>query len=236
MSLKSNILKQLKERENDYVSGQSLAETFGVTRAAVWKAVASLKKEGHVVEGTPKAGYRLHPSDVLEETELKSRLEKAGLPGINIYVVSTLPSTNTFAEKLLNEGVNAPCLIAAKEQTAGQARRNGRFASENGGLYMSILFFPKRPPETLSRFTNEIYGSVNSVLQGEQRENEIFSNGKKICGILTQCVTDPDEIKSCIAGIGIYTERLSSETRKLYPTKNILCAAIARQILSEYSL
>ena len=46
MSLKNEIFKQLKEREGEYVSGQVLAETFGVSRAAVWKAIDALRKEG----------------------------------------------------------------------------------------------------------------------------------------------------------------------------------------------
>ena len=94
MSLKNEIFKQLKEREGEYVSGQALAETFGVSRAAVWKAIDTLRKEGYALSGTPKAGYVLSPSDVLREEELSAALEEAGINGIKLYVFEALPSTN----------------------------------------------------------------------------------------------------------------------------------------------
>ena len=43
--LKDDILNELKNR-GDYCSGQELCGRFGVTRTAVWKAVAKLKEEG----------------------------------------------------------------------------------------------------------------------------------------------------------------------------------------------
>ncbi|MFR1982565.1 MAG: HTH domain-containing protein [Christensenellaceae bacterium] len=98
MSLKNEIFKQLKEREGEYVSGQSLAETFGVSRAAVWKAIDALRKEGYALSGTPKAGYVLSPSDVLREEELSAALEEAGINGIKLYVFEALPSTNLRGE------------------------------------------------------------------------------------------------------------------------------------------
>lgn len=104
MSLKNEIFKQLKEREGEYVSGQALAETFGVSRAAVWKAIDTLRKEGYALSGTPKAGYVLSPSDVLREEELSAALEEAGINGIKLYVFEALPSTNAYAEKLVGRG------------------------------------------------------------------------------------------------------------------------------------
>lgn len=108
MSLKAKILKQLKDNEGRYVSGQALAELFSVSRAAVWKAVASLKQEGYVLSGTPKAGYRFFLSDVLDGEEISDALKNAsgkrGETGVKTYVFSTLPSTNAYAEKLLGEG------------------------------------------------------------------------------------------------------------------------------------
>lgn len=221
----------MKERESERVSGQALAEKFGVTRAAVWKAVSALKTEGYLIDGTPKAGYRLLPSDVPDGEEIKSRLEKVGISEIEIYVVATLPSTNDFAEKLLGKGLTVPALVIANEQTEGRARRGKRFESEAGGLYMSLIFFPDEPSEKLSNVIENVYTGVNAVLEGERREHEIFRERKKVCGILTECVTDPDKVKSCIAGIGVYPELLDERVRKRYPTRNMLCAAICEKIL-----
>ncbi len=230
MSLKKKILRQLQEREGKYVSGQALAECFGVSRAAVWKAVAALKKEGYALSGAPKVGYLLSPSDVLDEAELLADLQNAGFV-LNAYVFPTLSSTNAYAEKLLGEGLDAPALIAADEQTQARARRNRSFPSGSGGLYMSLVFFPDLPPEKTAAVSERVYRAVHAVLGGERRENEIFHGGKLLCGILTQYVSDPDRIKNCIAGIGVYPDRLPDQTRQTYPTRNALCAAICKSVL-----
>ena len=44
--MKTEILKLLRESK-DYVSGQQLCETFGVSRTAVWKVMNQLKEEGY---------------------------------------------------------------------------------------------------------------------------------------------------------------------------------------------
>ena len=231
MSLKNEIFKQLKEREGEYVSGQVLAETFGVSRAAVWKAIDALRKEGYALSGTPKAGYVLSPSDVLREEELSAALEEAGINGIKLYVFEALPSTNAYAEKLVGVGASSPAVVAADRQTRGRARRGGSFPSVSGGLYMSVIAFPCRPPAKQPELTAKIYTAVKRVLHGDRKENEIFVGGKKACGILTECVCDPDEIKSCIAGIGVYPSLLPEEVKKKYPTRSRLCAAICKEVL-----
>lgn len=46
--MKAEILKILK-KEKDYVSGQELCESLGVSRTAVWKAIRQLEEQGYVV-------------------------------------------------------------------------------------------------------------------------------------------------------------------------------------------
>ena len=41
------------------VAGSTLADQFGVSRAAVWKAVEALRAEGLGIEGTAGEGYQL---------------------------------------------------------------------------------------------------------------------------------------------------------------------------------
>ena len=47
--MKAEILKILK-KEKDYVSGQELCESLGVSRTAVWKAIRQLEEQGYVIE------------------------------------------------------------------------------------------------------------------------------------------------------------------------------------------
>ena len=59
MSVKSDLLSELEACRGEYVSGQSLADAFGVSRAAVWKAVKSLMAEGYQIDSVPHKGYSL---------------------------------------------------------------------------------------------------------------------------------------------------------------------------------
>ena len=56
--MKAEILKILK-KEKDYVSGQELCESLGVSRTAVWKAIRQLEEQGYVIEAVRNKGYRL---------------------------------------------------------------------------------------------------------------------------------------------------------------------------------
>ena len=44
---------------SEYVSGQSLAQTLGVSRQAVWKEINALRERGYEIESVPNRGYRL---------------------------------------------------------------------------------------------------------------------------------------------------------------------------------
>ena len=57
--LKNDVLAALKRAERS-VSGAELSKTLGVSRAAVWKAVESLRKEGYEIEAPERGGL---PSD-----------------------------------------------------------------------------------------------------------------------------------------------------------------------------
>lgn len=54
MATKDEILSRLLKEEN-YVSGEELARQTGVSRAAVWKAIKSLKKADMISRVLPNA-------------------------------------------------------------------------------------------------------------------------------------------------------------------------------------
>ena len=57
--MRSEILNLLREKAPQPVSGQDLANHFGITRTAVWKHIQSLKKMGYGIEAYTKKGYVL---------------------------------------------------------------------------------------------------------------------------------------------------------------------------------
>ena len=73
MTTLENVYRILKEKEGDFVSGESLASSLGISRAAVWKAVSSLQEKGYEIETRKHHGYRMTPCDDYNERAL-SRL------------------------------------------------------------------------------------------------------------------------------------------------------------------
>ena len=58
MSSRNEILSLLRE-EGAFLSGQELSRRLGLSRAAVWKAVDALRREGYEIEARSGLGYRL---------------------------------------------------------------------------------------------------------------------------------------------------------------------------------
>ena len=72
---KETVLRLLQESHGTYISGEGISEKLGITRAAVWKAVKALQRDGYEIESRKSQGYRLLDApDRLTETEIRSTL------------------------------------------------------------------------------------------------------------------------------------------------------------------
>ena len=77
MATKDNVLKTLISSSDKYINGEELAKTLGISRAAVWKAVKSLQKEGYTIDAVTNKGYRLtDDNDILNAELVKSKFMK----------------------------------------------------------------------------------------------------------------------------------------------------------------
>lgn len=125
---------------------------------------------------------------------------------MNIIKFEVTTSTNTYARE--NAGnLPLPSLIIADKQTAGRGRRGNSFYSpENTGLYMTLLFEAITP---IPLITPAAAVAVCTVVEKNfgispkiKWVNDVFLDGKKICGILSECFAVNE--KTLIAlGIGI---------------------------------
>ena len=131
-----------------------------------------------------------------------------------------ISSTNDRVQELLKQPVKPrlPCLIIAKRQTAGRGRGNKRWWSGEGAILMSLGF--ELSPEFLSRDQLPTLSAVTaqSVIRVLSRylpqhklelrlPNDVYADGKKICGILLESPTP----QYGILGIGLnVNNRLSS--------------------------
>ncbi len=140
---------------------------------------------------------------------------------INIYEI--LESTNITARQLAADKVVSGTVIIAREQTGGKGRLGRQFFSGIGGLYMSVILRPRLSPDVTTLITaaaavavSRAVDKVCSVKTGIKWVNDIFLNGKKICGILTQGAvsTEGNTIDYAVLGIGLNINRPKNDFPK----------------------
>ena len=210
MSIKQEVLKKLDEERGKVFSGEELAEQFGVSRNAVWKAIKTLREEGYDIAATTNRGYCLHPkSDILTADGVRSRLSF----DCNVHVCKCVDSTNDELKKLAMQGAAEWTVVIAEEQKKGRGRNAHSFYSPAGtGLYISVLFRPKfSSAESLFVTTSAAVAVCEAIEETGGKDaqikwvNDVFIGGKKVCGILTEASFSVENggMEYVIAGIGI---------------------------------
>ena len=213
MSTKNDVLAVLERGRDRYISGQELAETLKISRTAIWKAVKALEEDGHKITAINNKGYKLEAeSDVLSEEGVRVSLPDK-FKQCPITVLSITDSTNTQAKKLVMEKAPHGAIVLAEEQTAGRGRYGKSFFSPRGvGLYMSLILKPSLgmpEPQMITIATAVAVCRAIEKLTEKKPQikwvNDIYLDGKKICGILTEAVTDFESgcIESIVAGVGV---------------------------------
>ncbi|MDE7280255.1 MAG: biotin--[acetyl-CoA-carboxylase] ligase [Ruminiclostridium sp.] len=213
MTVKDNLLNILENSEGKALSGQELADRLGVSRNAVWKAMKGLMEQGYELEVTHSRGYRLIRSgDILTEEGVRSYLPD-DLKKNKIILLKTVDSTNTYGKKIAADGAENGTVIIAEQQTAGRGRRGNSFYSPNKkGIYMSVIFRRTQFKENPDLFTICAGCSVCAAIEKLTDKkplikwvNDVYSEGKKICGILSEATLDIESgtVDSVVVGIGV---------------------------------
>lgn len=121
-------------------------------------------------------------------------------------IFDTLPSTNDYCEM---REFGEDTAIIAREQTGGKGTKGRSFSSPRGGVYLSLVrYYPCKAENSFSLMiascmavvkTLEFYGVRADV----KWPNDVFLNGKKICGILIKNSFEGENVKKSITGIGV---------------------------------
>lgn len=250
MSVKKQVLKILEENKGASISGETLAETMDVSRTAVWKAVQSLRDEGYKIDALTNRGYcLLEENDILSVPGIGNHLEEQ-FKSIDLHVYKTVDSTNNVAKKLAAEGAGHGTVVLAVHQTHGKGRLGRTFISPaNSGIYLTLLLKPSfdmsqsvlitsAASVAVCRAIEKVCGQTPSI----KWVNDLYLDGKKICGILTEAMTDFESgtIEYVALGIGIncHIGSLPEDLRSIAGalegdfSKNQLAAEVINQTLS----
>lgn len=121
-------------------------------------------------------------------------------------IFDTLPSTNDYCE---TREFGEDTAIIAREQTGGKGTKGRSFSSPRGGVYLSLVrYYPCKAENSFSLMIASCMAVVKTLeLYGVSAEvkwpNDVFLNGKKICGILIKNSFEGENVKKSITGIGV---------------------------------
>src|SRR5579872_3312681 len=111
--------------DGEFHSGEQLAESLGVSRAAVWKAVELLRELGATLHAVRNRGYRLRSgSDALDAARISQLLPANSRKHVrSIEAAWTVDSTNSVLLGRPNSPFGVSDIFLAEHQTAGRGRR-----------------------------------------------------------------------------------------------------------------
>ncbi|WP_224335064.1 biotin--[acetyl-CoA-carboxylase] ligase [Haloprofundus halobius] len=203
------------------VSGPALAERLGVSRAAVWKQIEALRDEGFTVESTD-VGYQ-----VTDVPEYGGSAVAFGLNApVSVEYHDSLGSTNDRGRELAAAGA-ADVAVLADEQVGGRGRLSREWTAPSGGVWLSLVLRPSRPPAHVPLFTlaaavattraareagvpAEIKWPNDVLVPGGDDEGDrgdegdaLGRGGRKLAGILTEMEGEADRVSWLVVGIGV---------------------------------
>lgn len=185
--------------------------------------------------------------DLLGETDPKK-----------VLVMQQVTSTNLLLKQYAQEGAPEGTLLLAAAQSAGRGRLGRSFYSpDETGMYLSVLFRPKINADDAVLLTaaaacavQEAIFEVCGIDTGIKWVNDLYLDGKKVCGILAEAAFDSDGcMRYAVVGIGIniqtpkdgFPQELKSIVTSLYGdsdapqwTREKLAAAIVRRLRMYY--
>jgi BirA family biotin operon repressor/biotin-[acetyl-CoA-carboxylase] ligase len=211
MAVQKKLLQIFENNKGRPISGEAIARDLGCSRASVWKAVKSLRAEGYLIDSVTNRGYTFYENDILSAEGAAAYLQGDW----KISVVESTDSTNEEVRRRAQAGAPDRTVVVAERQTGGKGRRGKSFYSPRGtGLYMSVLLRPKMNLMDATMVTCRVAVAVARAIDrraGGSAQikwvNDIYINGKKVCGILSEATSDLESgaVEFIVVGIGVNT-------------------------------
>ncbi len=205
------ILNLFSQAADGLVSGGRIGAELGISRAAVWKHINSLREAGYRIEAVPARGYRLTgaPDSLLPEA-IQAGLD-CRVIGSRIRCLDEVDSTNLQACRLGDAGEEEGLVVVADRQTAGKGRMGRSWESPAGvNLYASILLRPPLLPFEAPRLTFLSAVAVCRAIQATSPlqptvkwPNDVLIEGAKVAGLLNEMSAETDRVNYVVLGIGV---------------------------------
>ena len=200
--------------DGEFHSGESLGDTLGMTRAAIWKKLKSLEELGLRVDSVRGKGYRLGAGiELLDKSKIEKHIGDDIRSKVAIHTALKTGSTNDLVREVAVPGKLNFCL--AEYQTSGRGRRGRQWVNPFGStICLSALWKINEGTASLEGLSLAVGLAVLKALEscGGSRlklkwPNDILWQSprgyKKLCGILLEVHGDPTGECEVIIGVGI---------------------------------
>lgn len=217
-STKLQILALLR-KSGGWLSGETISEKLGISRAAVGKHITALRGEGYLVEAASRRGYLLKMEPDIVDVGLLKESVKTNVIGRGQWVWrERTDSTNSEAAALGAAGAPDGSLVLADFQTRARGRRGRAWFSAPRSIQVSVLLRPGLPARQLSVLSLLACLTVQKTLEGLSGAeftikwpNDILVNGKKAAAVLVEAAIVGGEVEWAVLGIGCNLNAVSAE-------------------------
>lgn len=202
------ILRQLSSE--DFLSGEALAQRFGVSRASIWGALREVEAHGVQVFKVRGRGYRL--AEAIEWLDAEAVRAHAGSANsLVLEVADVVESTSTRLMKRADEpALHRHCLVA-EVQTAGRGRRGRHWlATPGGSLTFSLLWRFNLPAAGLSGLSLAVglalaRGLHELGMPDVQLKwpNDLVQGYRKLGGVLIELQGEVQGPTAAVIGVGV---------------------------------
>jgi len=179
----------------------------------------------------------------------------------HLLSVETVASTNQSVWESLDQGEGEGIAVIAQSQAAGRGQWGRQWASEVGGLYLSVGLRPDLAIDQAAQLTLCTAWGIASALRqipGQLRgattlipvqlkwPNDLVLQGRKLGGILTETRIQQGQIRQAVVGVGInwtnpvpafgirLQELLSNQALPLIESLELLTAIVLYGLLTGY--
>lgn len=192
------------------VSGESLARSLGISRAAVHKQIQALRKRGYQIDGVRNSGYRLvSRGDSMLPGEVERHYEGAD-PGFRLHFSREIDSTQNRAKFYADRSSPEFTVVVADRQSAARGRLGREWSAGPGGIWFSMILRPRISPDKAPQLTLLASLSLCRALKGLYKldvsikwPNDVMAGGRKAAGILTEMSAETDKVSWVVVGVGI---------------------------------
>ena len=222
------VLKFLQTHNTEYLSGQDLSDVLRISRVAIWKHIKKIQELGYIVESKQKLGYKLiSNSNLLLPWEITNGLKTKTI-GQQAYYFDSLESTQNQALKMADNPTNNGSVIIAEKQTGGKGRSGRKWVSPKGGIWLSLILYPKFDisittlfPIASSLALSKSIEQVFKISPELKWPNDLTIKSKKIAGMLVDVSLESNKIEKLVLGVGInFDVDVKNIEKKLKNTPN----------------